>query len=628
MVFVGFNASDFHLNQALNDLTGLREKAFFINRPRAAADPDIAAAQRRLGTAFYIGRAGFADKLGTLLSHEAPNEPRLASFTKFKPEEPSQSVPTVGQIEDLFLFGKVDRMQLARDAANRTSEYHVQRQVVDDAVSAIEGGTRIVLFTGYPCDGKTLLTEDLSYRLSGIRPVFIMRLSYESLLDEVAGILHHAPNAVLVIENCFDLPVERLESIARQFDGSEGVLILTSRAVAVDASPAGMAMLENLETFQKQVVVSLTRDEAQVLSELADQIAGWRDFAARDANARLRFIQDTCNSSLPNFMIRLLESEYVKGRYQQEFNKLSLSQAEQAAIILVLYCAHIGENAPVSFLSNAMEMDFGAIIDGLSRRLSKNDAFRLVRRNGAMIETVPSIGAEMILANLFRDEDIVDAVVPLLSNLSKSYRNPFEQRMFGQMMRFSILKDVVSDQAQIDRFFEHNKQEQQIRRMPLFWLQWHMAKCAAGELSPAEKFLDQGYAEAEDYERRTGRKFDRRQLNDRRAKFLKLRTLQLDRSGADLFRDFKDACDLTVKVLRQDDPQHYPFETLKEITEAYFAASHRLLDIQRPLVEGWIQRLVDYAEKRLQVIPDGFQKDKALRVLESHVWRITDNTQP
>jgi hypothetical protein len=86
-------------------------------------------------------------------------------------------------------------------------------------------------------------------------------------------------------------------------------------------------------------------------------------------------------------------------------------------------------------------------------------------------------------------------------------------------MRFSILSDVVTDRGEIDRFFEHNKQEQQIRRMPLFWLQWHMAKCAAGELSVAEKFLEQGYGEAKEFERRTGKDFDRRQLDDRRAKF-------------------------------------------------------------------------------------------------------------
>ena len=101
------------------------------------------------------------------------------------------------------------------------------------------------------------------------------------------------------------------------------------------------------------------------------------------------------------------------------------------------------------------------------------------------------------------------------------------------MMRYSILSVVVTNREEIDQFFENNKQTLEIRRMPLFWLQWHMAKCAARELPDAEKFLDQGYTEAAGYERRTKKKFDRRQLDDRRAKFLMLRAEQTSKTGGD-----------------------------------------------------------------------------------------------
>jgi hypothetical protein len=285
--------------------------------------------------------------------------------------------------------------------------------------------------------------------------------------------------------------------------------------------------------------------------------------------------------------MRLLRSEYVTNRYREEFNKLSLSQTERAAIIIALYVAHIGENAPVSFLSNAMETDYGAIIDRLNARAG-NDTFRLVRRTGQIIQTVPSIGAVNILQPLFDDAEIVDAIVPLLKSLAAIYRNPFEQRMFGQMMRFSILSDFVTSRDETDRFFEHNKQTLQIRRMPLFWMQWHIAKCAAGDLSVAEKLLEQGYREATEFERRTGRAFDRRQLDDRRAKFLMLRGEKTNRAGVDLFRDFKEAIELTGKILRQDDPQHYPFETLAEIVRSYGVVGHRLDDGHRELIDmGW-----------------------------------------
>lgn len=616
VVFVGFNAGDFHLNQAINDLTGLREKAFFINRPTAQADPDVTAAQGRLGSPFFIGRTGLAQTIRALLAKDAPKEPRLASFAKYTPPDSATTVPTREQIEDLFLYGKVEPSQLARDLSDDVSEYHILRGAIKDILSSIAENARIVLLEGYPCDGKTLLTTDLAYSLSGARPVYVMRQTYDNVLDEVADILHHAPNAALIIENCFDLPAERLASIGRQFDGQDGVLILTSRAIAVDASPAGLTSLEGFGSFRKMPLARLDYNEARALSDLADQIAGWRDFHSLDSGARLRFIQSTCQASLPHFLMRLLQSDYVTDRYREEFNKLSLSQTERAAIIIALFVAHIGENAPVAFLSNAMETDYGAIIDGLNAKAG-NDSFRLVRRTGETIQTIPSIGAQNILENLFNDAEVVDAIVPLLKNLAKNYRNPFEQRMFNQMMRFSILSDVVTDRGEVDRFFEHNKQQQQIRRMPLFWLQWHMAKCSEGDLHVAEKLLEQGYTEATEYERRTGRKFDRRQLDDRRAKFLMLRAESLNRTGANLFRDFKDAIDITGKILRQDDPQHYPFETLAGIARNYDALGHQLDDGQKSLIQGWLTQLASYARGRIGVIPAGYQRDKAQSALDN-----------
>lgn len=616
VVFVGFNAGDFHLNQAINDLTGLREKAFFINRPTAQADPDVTAAQKRLGTPFFTGRAGLAATIRGLLAKDAPKAPRLASFAKYTPPDPAATVPTRAQIEDLFLYGKVEPSQLARDASNDVSEYHIRRSAIQETLDAIAGDTRIVLFDGHPCDGKSLLTNDIAYRLSGARPVYQMRQAYENVLNEVADILHHAPNAALIIENCFDLPTDRLASIARQFDGQDGVMILTSRAVAVDASPASLASLQSLSSFRKMPLARLNEDEVRDLSDLADQIAGWRDFHTLDHGARLRFIESTCQASLPHFLMRLLQSDYVTNRYREEFNKLSLSQAERAAIIIAFYVAHIGENAPVSFLSNAMETDYGAIIDRLNARAG-NDTFRLVRRTGEIIQTVPSIGAENILQNLFNDAEIIDAIVPLMKNLASTYRNPFEQRMFSQLMRFSILSDVVTDRDEIDRFFEHNKQELQIRRMPLFWLQWHMAKCAAGDLLVAEKLLEQGYSEANEFECRTGNTFDRRQLDDRRAKFLMLRAGKTNRAGVDLFRDFKEAIELTGKILRQNDPQHFPFETLAEIVRNYGVVGHHLDDGHKGLIGKGLDQLAIYARKRVGVLLSGYQREKAQSALDN-----------
>jgi hypothetical protein len=616
VAFVGFNAADFHLNQAINDVTGLREKAFFINRPTAEADPDVTAAQKRLGTPFFIGREGFADVIKKLLAKDAPKEPSLSSFAKYAAPDPAPTVPTQAQIEDLFLYGKIDETQLARDSANGVSEYHVRRTAIDRIVADAEMNTRIILLDGFPCDGKTLLTSDLAYRLSGSRPVYKLRQVYDRLLDEVASILHYAPNAALIIENCFDLSPERLSSIASQFDGREGLLILTSRAVAVDASPVGLASLTALNSFQRISLARLDKTESRALIELTDQIAGWREFHTMDQGAKERFVEQVCETSLPNVLLRLLRSEYVKQRYREEFNKLSLSQADRFVIIVALYISYIGENAPVSFISDATETDSGAIVDSLNDKLLGR-SFRLVRRAGHVIETVPSIGAENILRDLFKDSEIISAMVPVMKNLANKQRSHFGQRMFSQIMRFSILSNVVSDQDQIDLFFEHNKQEPQIRRMPLFWLQWHMAKCSTGDLTTAEKFLEQGYVEAANFEKSTKRKFDRRQLDDRRAKFLMLRASKISGATGGLFKDFKEAIALGERILRQNDPQHYPFETLAEIVRVFYATDHNMTAANRQFIRDRLDQLINYAKSRVGVLPQGFQRDKANSALQS-----------
>ncbi|GBQ30326.1 hypothetical protein HLH34_14885 [Gluconacetobacter azotocaptans] len=616
VVFVGFNAGDFHLNQAINDLTGLRAKAFFINRPTAEANPDVVAAQKRLGTPLFIGRIGLATTIKQLLAKKTPKEPHLTSFVKYTPPDPAATVPTRAQIEDLFLYGKIEPSQLARDASNDISEYHIQRSAIKQTLDSITCDTRIVLYDGYACDGKSILTTDLAYRLSGARPVYRLRQAYENILNEIAEILSYVPNAALIIENCFDLPRERLVSIARQFDGQDGVLILTSRAVALDASPDSLKSLLDFRSFQKITLASLSQSEARDLSDLADQIAGWRDFHKLDQDARLRFINDTCQASLPHFLLRLLQSDYVSERYREEFNKLSLNKSEREAIIAALYVTNIGENAPLTFLSNVMEIDYGALIDRINARAG-DGAFRLIRRNAGIIETIPSIGAQNILQNLFDDIEIVDTIVFVLKNLASVSRNSFEQRMFEQLMRFSILSKVVADSDAIDRFFEHNKQELQIRRRPLFWLQWHMAKCEVDAFNDAEKFLEQGYSEASEIERRTRTTYDRRQLNDRRAKFLMMRAAKTTRTTADLFRDFKEAVTLTDKILRQNDPQHYPFETLAEIVRTYNLVSVRLDSGHKFQINSWLESLVNYGRERIGVLVSGYQKDKAQSALDN-----------
>ena len=614
VVFVGFSADDFHLNDVLFNARGTNHKVFFINRPEAEPDPDVRMTQERFGESYYIGRLGLAGTISRVLQSSRPQEPTLANFRRYERPDPEEGVPRVDEIDELFIYGRVNHRQVARDAELGRSDYHVRRSAVDEILVALEGKTRVLLLLGDICDGKTLVLGNVCNELSINRPVFCLFQPYEDTLDEVSRILHAYPRAALIIENCFELRADRLIQLARTFDGSDGVLLLSSRHISAEAETRPVQRLRECQDFREYSMGPLTDEEMDALIPLVDQIAGWRELPAQGWGSKKDFIVRECSKSLPRFLLRLLRSKYVRQRYREEYNKTAgLSERERTAVIVALYVAHIGHPAPLGFLSNALQMDVGGMIDRLEKG---QEGLRLLSRQGHYVHTVPSIGATNILEHIISDRDIVDSIVAILQHLADSRRdNDFERYMFAQMMRYSILRSVVTDRAQINRFFDNISKHTYLRTRVLFWLQWHMAKADVGEFVEAEKYLEQGYAEATNEERRTGRNYNRRQLDDRKAKFLMHRAQRVDRTRGYLHEDMREACRLVLRLLRDEEVTHHPFETIKDIVETFRAKDQDLLDVHREALERSIRDLVQRAEGQVKKLPFASEVMRATRML-------------
>jgi hypothetical protein len=105
VVFIGFSVADFHLAKVFFDTSGLRHKAFFINRSSSNPDLDERATQEDFGETLYVGREDFAGILTETLMQQKTSEPQLASFRRYQPPQPSETVPPVEHIEGLFIWG-------------------------------------------------------------------------------------------------------------------------------------------------------------------------------------------------------------------------------------------------------------------------------------------------------------------------------------------------------------------------------------------------------------------------------------------------------------------------------------------------------------------------------------------
>jgi hypothetical protein len=614
VIFVGFSAADFHLTQVLFNSSGLKEKAFFINRPAAEPDPDERASQEDFGLPMYIGREDFGQMVIEATRQKAPPEPALASFSRYALPKPSEAVPPVTDIEDLFSWGTVIRNHVKRDHDSGKSDYHILRHEVRDIQEHLRTKGNIVLLNGDICDGKSLVIEGTMNGLAISRPVFDLRHSYADLLDEASSILAIYPNAVLVVENCFSIREDRLIGLARQVAASEGNLILSARNISTEAESGKLKGLRAITSFKELKLGRLEPAEVDAMIALIDQIAGWRNFGALSHSDRHRFVEKECGAIIPSVLLHLLESKYVKDKYREEYNKINyLDERDRRMVVAALLIANIGFDAPLSFISDIFEQDFTSVLKQIS---DHSGALRLVRAEQGVARTVPSIGARNLLKSVIDDREIVNTTIHILETMAADIRrSDFQHHVFSQLMRYSILSSAVADIAEINRFFDHIAKISFFRDMPLFWLQWHMAMCAQDRWLDAEKYLGMGFTAAAAYEKRRGEKFNLKQLDDRKAKFLAARATATNRTGVELFRDMKDALDIVGRLMRDGDLTHHPYETLYDIAKALHAGGTTVLDGQRTILVQQLNSVVALAKSRVGIVAEGYQRSHAAEVI-------------
>lgn len=504
-----------------------------------------------------------------------------------------------------------------RDISLGKSDYHILRAVTEEIIKGIENGNSVTLITGEICDGKTLILEELCARLSLSRPIYVMYRPYESIIEETNNLIAAHGDPVFVIENCFDLSSQRLDGLLRLFAGAKASLVLSSRSISARAEVSDFERLSSFESLQRFRLSRLNDRETGELVRLSDQLAGWVEFPSTYAE-KLRFVRERCGGNLPSFLLELLRSDFVRNRYAEEYRKTIdlCSPNEITAIVAALYIAHIGHDAPLSFLGNIFRTDIAAVV---ARCSNGGPGLRIVRAEKGRLKTVPSIGASRILREIVPTQNkcmIVDTVVAILRVLSeRSYSDDFERHMFTQLMRYSILSTVVDNVGEINRFFDNVSKIDYCRTRVLFWLQWHMAMVDQKRFGDAETYLKRGYTEAELFEKRNGRPYDRVQLDDRNAKFLMIRDRN-EQFRTNMIHDLREACQVTERLLRRNDLTHHSFDTLLEIVDFFERVGSQFSTELRNSGRTMITRLGDLARQRASLLDEGYPTARARQALD------------
>ena len=607
--FIGFSARDYYLNRVFFNASASRDKVFFINRPGSQDDRQLTASQRSFGTSLPIGRNDFAQHAKDALGKPIPTEPHLASFMEVKLSPTSSTPPGVDSVTDHLVFGELSPAYLMRDIDRETIDYRVKRNPIDEVVDHVTRPGNIALVTGSVCTGKSLLAFEVMQRLTRHRRVFQLRIAYQDVCDEVRKIVQAYPNCLISIEECFFLG-DQLVEIAQMVEGTNSGLLLTCRDVAYDAAADGLIVSASSKPnrVRRFPLSKLTESEVGGFIALSDRIAGWRELSGRSKNWKERYIKNVCHANMAEFLLHLLKSETVRKKVEDEYHRcVATAPRLKKPLIVSLYIQHIGLPVQLEVLSTLLKSDIGAELD----RVPQSSRFELIRREGAYVRTLPSIGARELLRSIVPDEEIVTTITEVLHSLleNRRYGHTYTH-IFNQFMRYPILQGVVDSKDEIDEFFDQLSMHPSVQRQIHFWLQFSMAKTDFGEYDKAEKYLDNAYGIVEGRRNNTHTQ-PYKQLDDQKAKFL-LRSRTRTSHYNDYFAVLREVTQIVHRILDMPELTFHIFDTLSLycdfISTNFPGAFH---ESQHDVVRTVTKSLADKARVRARTLMEFHEKTRA-----------------
>lgn len=599
--FVGFSNSDFYLAQHLFSAEASKDKVFFINGENSAGNRELVAKQRKYGTPLAIGREGFAQKISEALKIGGFPELELHSFEKELLPEASYARASVLQQEAFMISGTRNGALHYRDFLDASQSYRAVRSEVEEISDFLsrEDENAVALVVGGICSGKTTVIEEviLSLLTKG-EIVYRLNAKFHDFLDEARKIIETSPNAILVIDNCFSLKRE-LDEIIERANGAGTRLLLGSRTLAYDSEPDLRTRLIEGTKFKLFDTDILDETERDSLIHCADRIGVWGSNVTSQSQ-KVRLVEKSHSSRLSSFLLGVFNSSQVRDRFRSELDlMLSGGESIRRTLIIALYLKSIGEPVNEHVLSSLAQTDSVSLF----KKASNSGAFLRFIPERQSFELLPSINAREALRKLFDPKKVTDSVVSAVQAMEDLRFQPAFKRVFSEFMRYTQLKQVVSEFEQQDSFFDRLSELSFCHRHVLFWLQWSMAMRDHREFPRAKQYLDEAYGRAKGIPN-----YDTSHLDDQKAGLL-LDSIGKSDSSANYLRCFNDAVQLLARGVQTGEVTSHNYLTMRSFENFFDGALPNLSEIHRGVMEkglGGLERLV---QKKYDEQFDGFVKN-------------------
>jgi len=615
--FIGFSNSDFYLAQSLFSAEAAKEKVFFINSEDSAGNRELIAKQRRYGTPLAIGREGFSEKISEALKIGGWPEVELHSFEKEVLPVASEARASVPEQESFMISGARNSSLHYRDILDQSESYRALRSEASRIVNFLttQKENAVALVLGGICSGKTTVIEEAVFDLLAKgESVFRLNVKYHDYLDEVRRVIEAYPKAIIVIDNCFSLRGD-LDEVLERADHAGTRLLLGSRTLAYDSEPDLRAKLLEGTDFKVFDTEILDEKERVGLVHCADRIGVWGlDVSSR--SQKFRVVEKVHNSRLSSFLLGVFDSSQVRNRFRSELDlMLAGGESVRHCLIVALYLKSIGEPVSEFVLSALTQSDSVHVF----KDSANSQVFLRYVPEKQSFELLPSINAREALRKLFEPEVVTGSIVTAVQAMEDLRFQPAFKRVFAEFMRYTQLKQVVSDFDQQDRFFDRLSELHFCHRHVLFWLQWSMAMRDHRQFPRAKQYLDEAYGRAKGIPN-----FDTSHLDDQKAGLL-LDSIGKSESSASYLRCFNDAIQLLARSMQTGEVTSHNYLTLRSLENFLDDALPNLSQAHRGVMAKGIEGIRRIVQKKYDDQFEGYVKaamEDALKTLDTSRERL------